>query len=201
MCKTLALYRRATVAAAANPSSTSARNVSFAFLTESPARNTRIAVQGRDHLLDSYTSERHPVAARVLENTRAQVALMRPDPLTTSLRSIFADLVKTPEGNRYLGEMMSGVGIRYDLGDDDPRVGTLASDQLLELAGGREERVYDLMTKGGGLFVSPTARALPKNVQHARTTGGPSMLLRPNGAIAWTDESRIPLDDVLARWF
>lgn len=160
-----------------------------------------LAVQGRDHLLDSYTAERHPVAARVLENTRAQVALMRPDPLTTSLRAIFADLVKTQEGNRYLGEMMSGTGIRYDLGDDDLRVGTLASDQLLELAGGREARIYDLMVKGGGLFVSPSTRALPKNVQHARTAGGPSMLLRPDGAIAWTDESRVSLDEVLLRWF
>jgi len=25
-------------------------------------------------------SERHPVAARLLQNTRAQIALMRPDP-------------------------------------------------------------------------------------------------------------------------
>jgi 2-polyprenyl-6-methoxyphenol hydroxylase-like FAD-dependent oxidoreductase len=159
------------------------------------------AVKGRDHLLDSYTAERHPVAARVLENTRAQVALMRPDPLTSALRTIVSDLMKLPEGNRYFGEMLTGVGIRYDLGDDDPRVGTLAKDQLLTLTDGREERLYVLMEKGGGLFISPSERSLPPDVQQARTTDGPSLLVRPDGCIAWTDASSKSLDDALARWF
>jgi 2-polyprenyl-6-methoxyphenol hydroxylase-like FAD-dependent oxidoreductase len=159
------------------------------------------AVKGRCHLLDSYTAERHPVAARVLENTRAQVALMRPDPLTSALRTIVGDLMKLPEGNRYVGEMISGVGIRYDLGDDDPLVGTLAKDQLLTLTDGSEERLYALMEKGGGLFISPSERSLPQNVQHARTKDGPSMLVRPDGCIAWTDASSKSLDDALARWF
>ncbi|MEI9954342.1 MAG: FAD-dependent monooxygenase [Pseudomonadota bacterium] len=159
------------------------------------------AVKGRDHLLDSYTDERHPVAARVLENTRAQVALMRPDPLTSALRSIVSDLMKLPEGNRYFGELLTGVGIRYDLGDDDPRVGTLAKDQLLTLQDGSEERLYALMEKGGGLFISPCERSLPQNVQSARTKDGPSVLVRPDGCIAWTDASSKALDDALARWF
>jgi 2-polyprenyl-6-methoxyphenol hydroxylase-like FAD-dependent oxidoreductase len=159
------------------------------------------AVKGRDHLLDSYTAERHPVAARVLENTRAQVALMRPDPLTSALRTIVSDLMKLPEGNRYFGEMLTGVGIRYDLGDDDPLVGTLAKDQLLALTDGSEERLYVLMEKGGGLFISPSGRPLPQNVHHAWTKNGASMLVRPDGGIAWTDASSKSLDDALARWF
>jgi 2-polyprenyl-6-methoxyphenol hydroxylase-like FAD-dependent oxidoreductase len=159
------------------------------------------AVKGRDQLLDSYTAERHPVAARVLENTRAQVALMRPDPLTSALRSIVSDLMKLPEGNRYFGEMLTGVGIRYDLGDDDPLVGKLAKDQLLTFIDGRQERLYTLMEKGGGVFISPSKRSLPQDVQHAHTKDGPSMLLRPDGCIAWTDASSKSLDDALARWF
>jgi 2-polyprenyl-6-methoxyphenol hydroxylase-like FAD-dependent oxidoreductase len=159
------------------------------------------AVEGRDHLLDSYTAERHPIAARVLENTRAQVALVRPDPLTSALRTIVGDLMKLPEGNRYVGEMLSGVDIRYDLGDDDPLVGTLAKDQLLTLEGDREERLYARMAKGGGLFISPSERSLPNNVHHARTQDGSSMLVRPDGCIAWTDASSRSLDDALARWF
>ncbi|AGP33176.1 hypothetical protein SCE1572_00855 [Sorangium cellulosum So0157-2] len=159
------------------------------------------AVKGREHLLDSYTAERHPVAARVLENTRAQVALMRPDPLTSALRAIVSDLMKLPAGNRYFGEMLTGVGIRYDLGDDDPLVGTLAKDQLLTLADGSEERLYALMENGGGLFISPLERSLPQDVHVARTQGGPSMLVRPDGCIAWTDASSTALDDALARWF
>jgi 2-polyprenyl-6-methoxyphenol hydroxylase-like FAD-dependent oxidoreductase len=159
------------------------------------------AVKGRDHLLDSYTGERHPVGARVLENTRAQVALMRPDALTSALRTIVSDLMKVPEGNRYFGEMLTGTGIRYDLGDDDPLVGTLAKDQLLTLQGGSEERLYALMVKGGGLFISPSERSLPHDVHHAHTKGGPSMLIRPDACIAWTDASSKSLDDALARWF
>lgn len=159
------------------------------------------ALEGREPLLDSYTNERHPVGARVLENTRAQVALLRPDPLTSALRTIVSDLMKLPEGNRYFGEMLTGVGTRYDLGDDDPLVGTLAKDQLLALADGREERLYALMERGGGLFVSPSERVLPRGVQAARTKAGPSLLLRPDGCIAWTETSSSSLDDALARWF
>jgi 2-polyprenyl-6-methoxyphenol hydroxylase-like FAD-dependent oxidoreductase len=159
------------------------------------------ALKGRDHLLDSYTAERHPVAARVLENTRAQVALMRPDPLTSALRDIVSDLMKLPEANRYFGEMLTGVGIRYDLGDDDPLVGTLAKDHLLSLSDGSQERLYALMERGGGLFISPSERPLPRDVRQARTKDGPSMLVRPDGCIAWTDASSKPLDDALARWF
>lgn len=159
------------------------------------------AVQGRTQLLDSYTAERHPVAALVLENTRAQVALMRPDPLTNALRNIVGELMKLPEGNRYFGEMLSGVGIRYDLGDDDPLVGTLVKDQLLSLEGGSEARLYALMENSGALYISARERALPQNVHHARTQGGASLLIRPDGCIAWTDASSRSLDDALARWF
>jgi 2-polyprenyl-6-methoxyphenol hydroxylase-like FAD-dependent oxidoreductase len=159
------------------------------------------AVNGRDHLLDSYTRERHPVAARVLENTRAQIALLRPDPLTSALRTIVSDLMKLPEGNRYFGEMITGVDTRYLLGDDDPLVGTLVKDELLTLANGRETRLYDLMVNGGGVLVSASERALPKTVQIARTGGGRSMLVRPDGCIAWTDASSSSLDEALARWF
>jgi 2-polyprenyl-6-methoxyphenol hydroxylase-like FAD-dependent oxidoreductase len=159
------------------------------------------AVRGRDHLLDSYTAERHPVGARVLENTRAQVALVRPDPLTSALRTIVSDLITLPEGNRHIGEMLSGVGIRHDLGDDDPLVGTLVKDQVRTLADGAEERLYALAEKGGGLFVSPSERALPRNVHHVHTKEGPSMLIRPDGCIAWTETSSKSLDEALTRWF
>ncbi|NUT47405.1 MAG: FAD-binding monooxygenase [Saccharothrix sp.] len=159
------------------------------------------AVRGRDHLLDSYTAERHPVGARVLENTRAQVALMRPDPLTTALRAIVSELIELPEGNRHIGGMLSGVGTRYDLGDDDPLVGTLVKDRLLTLADGTEERLYALARNGGGLLVSPSARSLPHHVRHAHTKEGPSTLIRPDGCVAWTEASSTSLDQALTRWF
>jgi 2-polyprenyl-6-methoxyphenol hydroxylase-like FAD-dependent oxidoreductase len=162
------------------------------------------AVQdGRDDRLDSYTAERHPVGAAVLENTRAQVALMRPDPHTSALRGLVADLMKLPEANRFFGEMLTGVGVRYDLGDDEPEVGTLAKDRPLELVDGSERRLFALMEAGGGLFVSSVARPLPKNVRfaHLRDAREPARLLRPDGCVAWTEASTRPLDEALQRWF
>jgi len=153
-------------------------------------------------LLDTYTAERHPVAASVLDNTRAQLALMRPDPQTTALRQVMADLLSHfPDVNRHFGEMLSGVATRYDLGDDDPPVGTLAKDEPLTLADGRRERLYALMTKGDGLLVSPAPHSLPKAVRQARTVDGPSRLLRPDGCVAWTSASSKPLETALAPWF
>jgi hypothetical protein len=126
---------------------------------------------------------------------------MRPDPLTSALRDVVADLMRLPEGNRYFGELMSGVGIRYDLGDDDPLVGTLAKDRSIPLADGGESRLYALMEGGGGALVSPAPRSLPRGVRHVHARSGPSTLVRPDGCVAWTDASSSSLDDALARWF
>jgi len=156
------------------------------------------AVAGRTDLLDSYTAERHPVGARVLENTRAQIALVRPDPLTDALRTIVSDLIRLPEGNRHIGEMLSGVGIRYDLADADPLVGTLVADRLLTLADGTVEYLYTLMEQGGGLLVSSSPRTLPPGVHHAHVKEGPALLVRPDGCVAWTDASEMSLDEALA---
>ena len=121
--------------------------------------------------------------------------------LTSALRSIVADVMKLPEANRYFGEMLTGVGIRYDLGDDDPRVGTLAKNEVLTLADGREQRLDELMLKGGGLFVSPVERALPREVRQVRVEQGAAWLVRPDGCVAWTEASTSSLEQAVARWF
>jgi 2-polyprenyl-6-methoxyphenol hydroxylase-like FAD-dependent oxidoreductase len=71
---------------------------------------------GDEELIDSYESERRPVAARVLDNTRAQTALTRVDPQTTALRGVFESLIRLPDVNRSLAGMVSGLDIRYPLG-------------------------------------------------------------------------------------
>lgn len=148
-------------------------------------------------LLDTYTAERHPVGARVLDATRAQVALMRPDAHTGALRNIVAELMQIPDGTRYFGAMMRGVSTRYDLGDENPLVGTLVADRPIG-----DTTLYALMQRGGGLFVAPHDHpTLPKSVHYARSPDGPAMLVRPDGCIAWTDASTTSLDDALARWF
>jgi hypothetical protein len=67
-------------------------------------------------LLDSYTTERHPVAARVLTDTRAQIAIMRPDAHSRAMREVFGDLLRIPGPAEWLVNMVQGLDIRYELG-------------------------------------------------------------------------------------
>jgi 2-polyprenyl-6-methoxyphenol hydroxylase-like FAD-dependent oxidoreductase len=73
-----------------------------------------------DNLLDTYHTERHPVAARVLRNAIAQMALLRPDDRTKALRDTVSDLLAMDEPRKPFAAMMSGLDIRYDLGDAHP---------------------------------------------------------------------------------
>jgi 2-polyprenyl-6-methoxyphenol hydroxylase-like FAD-dependent oxidoreductase len=79
---------------------------------------------GDSALIDTYTTERHPVAARVLRNTMAQVALTRPDPQSRELYSLFNDLLDLPEVKQKISAVVQGTDIRYDTASDHPLSGT-----------------------------------------------------------------------------
>jgi hypothetical protein len=168
-------------------------------------------VQGRapDALLDTYTRERYPVAAAVLANIRAQAALMRPDPLTTELREIVARILALDEGNRFFGEMMSGITTRYDLGDAHPLVGRLAADRALTADDGGPPTLYARMYGGGAVLVDAgdgeaarLAAPWSPRVVTARAADGPSVLVRPDGCVAWARDPGDTSDLVpaLERW-
>src|SRR6476661_2264828 len=76
-----------------------------------------------ENLLDTYHAERHPVAARVLRNTMAQVALRRTDDRSKALGDIVSELLSMDEPRRRLAAIMSGLDIRYDLGEGHPLLG------------------------------------------------------------------------------
>jgi 2-polyprenyl-6-methoxyphenol hydroxylase-like FAD-dependent oxidoreductase len=165
-------------------------------------------VRGRvpDGLLDTYQAERHPVAAGVLDNTRAQLALMRPDPQSTALRQIVADLLTGfPDVNRHFGEMISGVTTRYDLGDDDPLVGRLLADRDLPIDGATT-RLFSLMHDGRGLLIdgdgeaSEQGAAWASQLRVVQSPGARSMLVRRDGCIAWAGRPG-GLRPALERWF
>ena len=63
-----------------------------------------------DGLLDSYTTERHPVGVRILDWTRAQVALMRPS--SHALAAVLRDPIATRDGATYFAERVWGVSLR-----------------------------------------------------------------------------------------
>jgi len=162
-----------------------------------------------DGLLDTDTTERHPVGARILDWTRAQVALMRPQ--SRALQSIVRDLIETRDGATYFAERLWGVSLRYDLGDAHPLVGRSCPD--FELDDGT--RVGALLRSGTGLLLDfgSSLRALDgrwgDRVQHvARDAkdrlGLRALLVRPDGFVAWATDTAPDPDDVMgaaARWF
>ncbi len=150
-------------------------------------------------LLDSYHAERAPVAARLLQNTRAQIALMRPDPQSTALRELMDELMDIDEVHRHIADMMAGMDVRYDLGSDDPLVGTLCGDMKLD-AGDRQAqqptRLAEVLEAGDGVLLDLADRADVR----AAAAGWPrvrpytcraeredldALLLRPDGCVAW----------------
>jgi 2-polyprenyl-6-methoxyphenol hydroxylase-like FAD-dependent oxidoreductase len=143
-----------------------------------------------DELLDTYHEERHPVGARVLQNTRAQTALSRTDPQTDALRETMADLIEQPEVNRALGMMVTGLDIQYGCGlrarDDDLPDGT---------------RLYEWMHGGRPILlgeVDLTGWADRVDVVAAK---GEAMFIRPDGYVAWTaSEGDEALPTALTRW-
>jgi 3-(3-hydroxy-phenyl)propionate hydroxylase len=173
-----------------------------------------------ESLLDSYHAERHPVAARVLRNTMAQVALSSPGERHQALRETLADLLAMDEPRRHVAAMLSGLDIRYDLGEDHPLVGRRMPDlDLLTTAG--PTRVFTLMHEArpvlldlasSGFDAAPWAdRVRLVEATYSGTwelplvgqvTAPSAVLIRPDGHVAWAGEVSDPaLPRAIETWF
>ncbi len=97
-----------------------------------------------ESLLDTYHAERHPVAALVLRNTMAQVALLRTDDRINALRETMSELLGMDEPRKRFAAMMSGLDIHYDLGEGHPLLGRRMPDLDLVTADGAT-RVFTLL--------------------------------------------------------
>jgi 2-polyprenyl-6-methoxyphenol hydroxylase-like FAD-dependent oxidoreductase len=163
-----------------------------------------------ESLLDTYTAERRPIAEAVLANTRAQVAILRPDPQAGAMRDIVANLMQFDNVNRFIGEMMSGLSTRYDLGSERDEVGRLIGDGPIG-DGDTAVSLYDLMQDGMGVLLDASpegaaSRLVAASTQKIRCVAvdrGPSMLIRPDACIAWEGEenSTDGLEEALGGWF
>ncbi|APE34842.1 hypothetical protein BOX37_13800 [Nocardia mangyaensis] len=134
----------------------------------------------RRKLPHSATIQRHPVGARPLENTRAQITVLGTDPGATGVRYDFD----------------------FDFGDGDELVGRRLRD--VELNRGR---LYELMHGGKGLLLDQTATlsGWADRVDHVVDVNQelevPAVLLRPDGYVAWVGTDQRELHDHLATWF
>ena len=180
-------------------------------------------VKGRspESLLDTYHAERHPVAARVLRNTMASVALRRPDERTKALRDTMSELLGMDEPRRRFAAMMSGLDIHYDLGEGHPLLGRRMPDLDLVTPNG-PLRVFTLLHDArpvllnlgepGGFDITPWAeRVQPIDAKYVGmwelpalgpVTAPTAMLIRPDGYVAWVgDLTQLGLADALTTWF
>jgi hypothetical protein len=174
-----------------------------------------------ESLLDTYHAERHPVAARVLRNTMAQVALLRTDDRTNALRDFISELLSMDEPRKRFAAMMSGLDIHYDLGEGHPLLGRRMPDLDLVTANG-PLRVFTLLHDArpvllnlgepGDFDITPWAhRVLAIDTKYGGDWEPPvlgqvaapaAVLIRPDGYIAWVgDGADTGLRDALTTWF
>jgi len=152
-------------------------------------------------LLDSYHAERHPVAADVLDNTRAQNELLSTEPGPQAVRRLLSELMDFEEVNRYLIEKITAIGIRYDFGEGHELLGRRMRDVRL-----KRRRLYELMHGGRGLLLDQTGRlsvaGWTDRVDHvvdvSEELDVPAALLRPDGHVAWVGEDQQDLLSQLA---
>ena len=174
-----------------------------------------------ESLLDTYHAERHPVGARVLHNTMAQVALSRIDERSRALRDTMLELLSMDEPRRRIAGMISGLDIHYDLGEGHPLLGRRMPDLDLQTADG-PTRVFTLLHDArpvllnlgepGGFDISPWAnRVRLVDARHdgvwelpvlGEVAAPPAVLIRPDGHVAWAGDLTDPeLPQALATWF
>jgi 2-polyprenyl-6-methoxyphenol hydroxylase-like FAD-dependent oxidoreductase len=165
-----------------------------------------------DTLLDSYTTERHPIGAWALEWTRAQVALMRPRRHEHALAMVMADLIRTKEGATYFAKKISGVWQRYEMPGDQPLIGRSAPD--LEFEDGRrlgeycvdgrallfnladDRRIAALGARWSDRLRVVTARTAERSELAA-------LFVRPDGCVAWATDAGADLsggESALSMW-
>jgi 2-polyprenyl-6-methoxyphenol hydroxylase-like FAD-dependent oxidoreductase len=168
--------------------------------------------QAPAELLDTYTTERHPVGVSVLRNSRAETALMRTDPQTEALRELLGEILQMPQAVRHLTDMINGVRVRYDTGDSHPLDGTFATDLHLD---GID--VSTLLANGRGLLLDlandpalrNAAESWNERIDVVTATGADTakltaVLIRPDGYVASAVGPSSDIDNLrtaLSRWF
>jgi len=174
-----------------------------------------------ESLLDTYHAERHPVAARILRDTMAQTALLRRDDRTDALRETVSELLQIDETRKRLAATMSGLDVRYDLGEAHPLLGRRMPDLDVLTADG-PLRVFKLLHDAkpvllnlgepGSLHITAWADRV-RQIDAAYTgvwelpaigaVAAPSaVLIRSDGYVAWVGMlDPQGLTEALTRWF
>ena len=172
-------------------------------------------IQGKapEGLLDTYQTERHPLGVKVLDWSRAQVSIMKPDPPSRALNAIVRDLMNTRDGATYIAARVWGVTTHYVLGGGHPIVGHSTPNFEFEDGTKLGELMHDgrgiLLDFDGNALLKPLANRHDAQIKHVSSRakepfGLSTALIRPDGIIAWASDSypdRSELETAVARWF
>jgi 2-polyprenyl-6-methoxyphenol hydroxylase-like FAD-dependent oxidoreductase len=163
-------------------------------------------------LLDSYYTERYPVGAQVLDWSRAQVAIMQPNPHARALYAVVRDLIHTRDGATYIAGRVWGMHTQYELGSNHPLAGRSVPNFRFE-----EGTMGELLRDGRGVLVDFDGNAALKaladeyggeiryiagNVQDQLGTS--ALLVRPDGIVAWASAGTPDYNELrqaASRWF
>lgn len=172
-----------------------------------------IHMKAPEGLLDSYYTERYPIGAQVLDWSRAQVAIMKPDPHARALNAIIRDFINTRDGATYIAGRVWGIFTNYNPGGDHPLTGHSVPD--FEFKDGT--RLGGLMHDGQGILLdfdsNVSLRTLANeydgqisyiSVDVKDRLGLTAILIRPDGIIAWVADNTPDYDELrqaAARWF
>jgi bifunctional oxygenase/reductase len=189
----------------------------------------RVTGRAGDELLDSYHEERHAVGARTLGNIAAQAGLLFGGPEVEPLRSVLGELMTDAGTQARLAGMVTGLDVRYDLGEGQPAVagarlppaelvtasGRVTTSALLRAGQGLvlllgdplEDLLGDRGTAGSREHAElrRIASGWPDRVRVVVAAAVPGLpaavLVRPDGHVAWVPGSPGTADSALRRWF
>ncbi|MBF6331097.1 FAD-dependent monooxygenase [Nocardia transvalensis] len=163
-------------------------------------------------LLDTYDSERRPVAERVMMHTLAQSGLLAPGPEVTALRQLFGELLRIPAAADHLAHLLAGADVRYDTCSDHPLAGRFVPDFTVETGGGTA-RIAELLRSARPLLLDLTGSVgdaalewsdrLDTVIATATDAPADTLLIRPDGYVAWAaaGSDRHGLRRALTGWF
>jgi 3-(3-hydroxy-phenyl)propionate hydroxylase len=174
-----------------------------------------------ESLLDSYHAERHPVGARVLRNTMAQVALRRTDDRAKALGEFVSEFLSMDEPRRRMSAEITGLSVHYNLGEGHPLLGRRVPDLDLVTPNG-SLRLFTLLHDARPVLINLGERGAIDITRWAErvklvdanyvdkwelpvigaVTAPSAVLIRPDGYVAWVGEStQQGLADALTTWF
>ncbi|HEV2780506.1 MAG TPA: FAD-dependent monooxygenase [Actinophytocola sp.] len=160
-------------------------------------------------LLDTYHTERHAVGRRVLANIETQAYLLLGDSTVEPVRTLLAELITRPSVRDHLAATIAGLDVRYG---DDPHPLVGARVPYADLC--RKISTINLLHSGRGILLDFSAslarHAWLRATVSDRVTVAPSLsrfegldtiLVRPDGYVAWVSSTMDDPRPALHRWF